>query len=101
MAGLYELKDKLNRCKKKRKEDASEFQYIIKDKNKTIEILKEQIKYLKEEEMYQTWLKEREKIIEQVRENSKLLDENNDLRKGLIKKENTIIAISKIGYGGE
>ena len=81
--GLYELKDKLNRCKKKNKEDAFEFQSIIKRQNELIEALKERNRTLKAREMYQIWLKEREAWIKKVRENDKLLDEINELKKKL------------------
>lgn len=81
--GYYELKDKLNRQKKKFEQDSSKLQFKIKKQNELIEALKTRNKGLKSREMYQTWLKEREKLIAQIKENNRLIDEVVALKKKL------------------
>ena len=80
----YELFDKLDRCKKKHKEDTSKLQSEIKKHIEMIDRLKSIIKErLSEDYYYNLWLKEREERIKITKESNKLLDEVADLKEKL------------------
>jgi len=80
----YELLDKLNRCKKKNKEDT--FKLQLENKKNIIKIneLNKRIKEIKSKDyFYNLWSKERDERIKDTKESNKLLDEINNLKKEL------------------
>ena len=82
--GYYELFDKLDRCKKKYKEDI--FKLQLENKKNIIKIneLNKRIKEIKSKDYYYNlWLKERDDRIKDTKESNKLLDEVADLKEKL------------------